>query len=105
MNQRVWKKENYGTNFHEGFIREEDYPFSTKPKFSTFVSIKGIKPGRSWQISFLQDSTLRDPSALKPFVIPEENNLSHILVDIYHLLTLSSKLISLKEWFLKWYEQ
>ena len=99
------KKKNYGNNIYEGFIIKEDYPFSAKPNFSPFVSIIGIKPGRSWQISFVQDSTLRDPSVFKPFVISEENNFSHILVDIYHLVTLSSKLISLKEWFSKRYEQ
>ena len=69
-------------NIEEGYITEEVYPFSIKPIFSTLGSFIEIRPGRGWQISFVQGDTLRDLLGSKPKIIYEEYNLSDYPVDI-----------------------
>ena len=66
----------------EGYITEEDYPLRIKPNFCKLGSIIEILPGRGWQISFVQDDSLRDLPGLKPKALHEEYILSDYPVDI-----------------------
>ena len=68
----------------EGYITEEDYPFAIKPNFSTMKSNIEIEPGRGWQISFVQDDTLRDRLGFEPKMKHDDYNLSDYPVDILH---------------------
>ena len=81
---KIWKvwimKRRY--IFDEVYIAEEDYPFSIKTNFATLGSILEIEPGRGWQISFVQNDTLRDLLGFKPVVICDEYKLSHNPIDI-----------------------
>ena len=49
-----------------------DYPLTNKPTISMLASIIEIETGRGWQISFVQDDTLRDLLGYEPFVINED---------------------------------
>ena len=66
----------------EELIKEEVYPFSIKPIFSIIGSIITIAPGIRWQISFVQEYTLRKFLGFKPFVMHKEFKLSQNLVDV-----------------------
>ena len=77
-------------------IREEDYPFTIKPSFSSLGSIIEIMPGRGCKFSFVQGDTLRDVSGFRPFSIQEEYNLSDYPVVFYLWILFSSELILLK---------
>ena len=65
----------------EGPFTEDEHPLTIKRNFSTLASIKKITPGSKWQISFIQEFTLRDLSGFKPTVIHDEYNLSDNPVD------------------------
>ena len=64
------------------YITEEDYPFTIKPDFSTLGSIIEIESRRGWQISFVQDYSLRDLLGFKSKVTRDEYNKSDYLVDL-----------------------
>ena len=60
----------------EGYITEEDCPFKLQPSFNTLCRNIEIMPGRGWQISFVQDDSLRDLLGFTAKLIHEENILS-----------------------------
>ena len=60
----------------EGYNTEEDYPFKIEPNVSTLSSIIEIETGRGWQISCVQDDTLRGILGFKPSVIHDKSILS-----------------------------
>ena len=64
----------------EGYITEEDYPFTIKANFSTLGSNIEITPGRGWQISFVQD--IRSESFC------ELNRLSYTMDIFYPIIPL-----------------
>ena len=64
------------------YIREEDYPFKTKPLFSRWGRISESKFAKKFQISFVEDNKLGDPSGFKPKVIHYEIFITVYLVDI-----------------------
>ena len=68
--------------FEEGYMTEEDYPFTIKPFFSRVDSIKEIERGRGWQVSFVQDDTFSDLLGFKPKFFHDEYKLSDHPVDI-----------------------
>ena len=73
---------------NEGLFIQANYPFTTKPNFSTLGSIIKISPQEPI-ISFMFDDSVRDPWGFHAITLYEEYNLSYNLVDIlsfYNLL-------------------
>ena len=67
--------------FEQGQFLEADYPFTITPMFSTLVSFIEISRQESL-VSFPTDERKRNRLGLNASTIYEENNLSHIAVEI-----------------------
>ena len=74
--------ENRSIIINDGYHSKEDYPITIRLHFSTLRSIIEIAPGRGWQVSFVEDNTLRDLLAFQLRVIHGNKNLSEKPVDI-----------------------
>ena len=67
---------------NDGHFTESNYPFKTKPNFSTLGSIIEIDVGIGRKIDFTPSDSIRDLLGFKPKVIHEEHNLSDYPVNI-----------------------
>ena len=66
------------------YLTEEDYLITIRPYFSAFGSIKEITPSSGWQISFVQDDTIKELLGFEPRVLHVDYNLSDYPVDILY---------------------
>ena len=68
-------------NIDKGHYTQDEYPFTTKPNFSTLGSIIEIKPQGSI-IGFVYDDSIKNVLGFHETILYKENNLSQNPVDI-----------------------